>query len=238
MRHMVLTALLCLASEAQAAEISFTTEEYPPYSYRQGDRYFGIGVEQIQAMMKDAGLQYDMEMMPWARAYATAQTQSRHCVFAAAHIAERDGLFKWVEPLLIDRNILVSRQGADIKVTNLEDARQYTIGTQRGDYTADLLKEKGFAKVDLAADFSLTLKKLLSERIELMPMSQNVYTELRKQGTPIEEVMVFSEQKLGIACHKDVDDATIDKMQKALDMLIADGRQDKIFIKYGMQPSR
>lgn len=238
MRHMVLTALLCLASGAQATDISFTTEEYPPYSYRQGDQYFGIGVEQVQELMKDAGLRYGMEMMPWARAYATAQTQSWHCVFAAAHIAERDGLFKWVEPLLVDRNILVSRQGANIKVANLEDAKQYTIGTQRGDYTAGLLKEKGFTKVDLAADFNLTLKKLLSERIELMPMSQNVYTDLRKQGTPIDDVVLFSEQKLGIACHKDIDDATIGKMQQALDKLIADGRQDKIFVKYGMPPNR
>ncbi|CAN7542250.1 transporter substrate-binding domain-containing protein [Rhizobium sp. LjRoot30] len=238
MRHLIFAALLCLASGAQATDISFTTEEYPPYSYRQGDQYFGIGVEQIQELMKDASLPYSMEMMPWARAYATAQTQSWHCVFATAHIAERDGLFKWVEPLLVDRNILVSRRGAGIKVANLEEAKRYTIGTQRGDYTAGLLKEKGFPKVDLAADFNITLKKLLSERIELMPMSQNVYTDLRKQGTPIDEVVLFSEQKLGIACHKDVDDETIGKMQKALDKLIADGRQDKIFVKYGMPPNR
>lgn len=234
MKKIVLLAFLGMASAAQAQPIVFTTEDYPPYNFRDGAGYSGVGYEQVVAFMKDLGTDYTIDMMPWARAIALAESEPMHCVFTTAHIAEREGRFKWVEPLAIDRNVMIASQASGIKISTIAEARHYTVGTQRDDYTQALLERNGFPKIDLATDLNLTLKKLLSGRIDLMPISEKYYYELRQQGNPIESQFVLSEQKFSIACNKDFPEDILARMQTGLDKLIADGTQAALFRKYGM----
>jgi polar amino acid transport system substrate-binding protein len=133
-------------------------------------------VDQVDLLMKDAALKYSIEMMPRARALALAETQDMTCIFTTVHNQARDKHFKWVEPLRVDRTILVRRSGSSVNPGTLAEATKFVIGTQRGDFTADLLKEKIFLKVDLASDFNLSLKKPLAGRIDLMPAPRNVAT--------------------------------------------------------------
>lgn len=231
-----LAGSFALASSAFAQQsVAFTTESYPPFSYREpGGTYRGVGVDQIAIIMNEAGLPYTIEMMPWARALTLAQTRPRHCVFAAARTPEREPQFKWVAPLLLDVNILVRHAAYAVHATTLDEAKQFTIGTHREDYTESLLKSLGFPTIDLSADVDATLRKLLSNRIDMMPMSEGVYLKLKAEGVAIERVMTFSEQQLGIACNKDITDAEIDKMQARLDVLIKDGGQKAILKSYGI----
>src|SRR5690606_21862097 len=168
-----LLASLCLASGASAQdEITFTSESYPPFSYVDKDGVNrGAGVEQIAAIM-DGIAAYRMKIVPWARAIALAETTPMHCVFAAARTPEREDRFKWVVPLFIDRNVLVAHSGSGLTVTTIEEAKAHVVGTHREDYTEAILRGLGFTRLDLSADFDITLHKLLEGRIELMPMSQ------------------------------------------------------------------
>lgn len=216
--------------------IVFTTEDYPPYNFRENGVDKGVGYEQVVLMMKDIGIPYSIEMMPWARAFALAENEQMTCVFSTAHIPERDGRFKWVEPLAIDRNIIMSRKGSGIKVRNVDEARQYLAGTQRDDYTQALLERQGFPRIDLAANLDLTIKKLESGRIDLMPVSEQFYHKLVADGHPLEQQFVLTEQKFAIACNKAMPDDLVVKMQGALDRLIADGTQARIAAQYGLGP--
>jgi polar amino acid transport system substrate-binding protein len=231
--------LACLGFATAAASqqtLVFTTESYPPYSYREpGGNYRGVGIDQVEIIMQDLGVPHTMEIMPWARAIALTETSAMHCVFAAARTPEREAKFKWVVPLLVDRNILVRLSGSNVEASTLEEAKRYTIGTHREDYTEALLRNLGFPKTDISADVDTTLRKLLGGRIDMMPMSEGVYERLRADGTPIEKVILFSEQQLGIACHKDVPDDLIERMQANLDRLIKDGVQDAILQRYGLK---
>lgn len=235
MKRLALLLLLGTAPAAEAETIHFTTENYPPYNFRENGEYRGLGYEQVVALMKDTGVDYTIEMMPWARAIALAESEPLHCVFTTAHIAERNSRFKWVEPLAIDRNVMVAREGAGIKAITIAEAREYVVGTQRNDYTQQLLERNGFPKIDLATDLDLTLKKLLSGRIDMMPISERYYLELREQGHPIEKRFVLTEQKFSIACNVNFPEDIIRKMQAGLDKLIADGTQKALLTKYGMQ---
>ncbi len=233
---LLLLATVSFASGAIAEDsIVFTTESYPPFSYQEPDgTYRGVGIDQVDIIMKEAGTPYTLEIMPWARAITLAETQSMHCVFAAARTPEREPRFKWVVPLFVDRNILVRHAGSNITASTMDEAKRFTVGTHREDYTEGLLRSFGFPKIDLSADVDITLRKLLSDRIEMMPMSEGVYDKLKAEGTPIEKVMLFSEQHLGIACNKDVPDALIARMQANLDQLIKDGVQSAILKRYGI----
>ncbi|MCJ8519353.1 ABC-type amino acid transport substrate-binding protein [Pseudorhizobium tarimense] len=108
----LLFACLTAATCAHADEpLIFTTEAYPPFSFREQDgTNRGGGIDQLKAMIEEIGRPYDIQIMPWARAIALAETQPMHCVFAAARTPEREGRFKWVIPLFVNRSILVARE--------------------------------------------------------------------------------------------------------------------------------
>lgn len=234
-KRLMLLTLLCLPSfaAAQAATVTLLTEEYSPFSYREGKVLKGASIEQVDKIMTSAGIDYSIEMVPWTRAYSQAQTTPMTCVFTTAHSAQRDQIFKWVEPLLIDRNILVAKIGSSVSATDLDDAKKYTVGTHRGDYTEALLKDKGFTRIDLASDFSGTLRKLLNGRVDLMPISEP-YFEKIKAEQPLRRVALLASQAMGIACEKSFPDDLRAKMQDALNKLIADGTQKEIFARYGL----
>ena len=233
MKKLLLLAFLMLPTAAAAETVSFFTEEYAPFNYRDGKVIKGATVEQVEKVMADIGVDYTLELVPWARAYGMAQTTPMTCVFATAHNSTRDPLFKWIEPLLVDRNILITKTGSGVKADTLDEAKQYTVGTQREDYTETTLKENGFTKLDVASDFNATLRKLLGGRIDMMPISE-LYFDKLKQEQPLEMVTVLSTQPMGIACQKDFPDDLRRRMQVALDKLIADGTQRQIFQKYGL----
>lgn len=236
-KPLLLLALLSLpfAGPASAATVNFVTEEYPPFSYHEGKDLKGAAIEQVRMLMRKAGIDMSVEIMPWSRAYAATQATPMTCLFTTAHSPERDQLFKWVEPLLVDDNILVATASSGIPETDPDSTRRYVVGTHRGDYTEKLLKEKGFTRIDVASDFPSTLRKLLSGRIDLMPIS-SIYFEKLKLEHSLVRIATLSSQSLGIACEKSFPEALRERMQHALDELIADGTQRAIFEKYGLRP--
>ncbi|MCD2173713.1 substrate-binding periplasmic protein [Rhizobium sp. C4] len=227
-------AFTLAAGTASATDIRFVTETYPPLNYIEDGQVKGASMDQIRLIMKNAELPYSVEIMPWARALALAEIEPEFCVFSAVHNAERDRNFKWVEPLMKSRTLLIRKQGSKIAPKSLEEAKAYTIGTQRGDFTHDILKRNNFPKIDLATDLDLGLKKLASGRIDLMPISEKYYEKLKRDGAPVESVLTLAESTYSIACNRNVPDATITRMQQELDKLIADGTQHQIFDVYGV----
>lgn len=230
--YLLLAALIPITAEA--AEIKMVTEAYPPFNYREGDTYKGSSVEQIELLMKHAGIEYTMEMMPWARAIFLAENQEMHCVFTTVHNKERHGRFKWVEPLLTSRTVLIRKAGSQADPKTIDEAKAFRVGTQRDDFTQTILEENGFPRIDLAADLQLTLKKLMTGRIDLMPISSKYYDRLKREGEPIEATVVLAEDIYSIACNPSVPDELIDRMQTSLDRLAADGTQANLFEKYGL----
>lgn len=234
MKRSAILTLLVLAVPAQAETIKLNTEEYPPFNYRGENVYMGSSVEQVRLLMQDAGLDYSIEMMPWARALSLATTQQDHCVFTTVHNLERDPKFKWVEPLLTNRTVLVRKTGSGVNPSTIEEAKAYSVGTQRDDYTQTILEANQFPKVDLAVDQTLSLKKLLSGRIDLMPVSEDYFMVLKRQGKAVEVALVLTEDVYSIACNPGISDEVVAGMQSSLDKLIADGTQAMIFKKYGV----
>lgn len=157
------------------------------------------------------------------------------CVFSTAHTPERDREFKWVQPLVIGRSYLIKHKGSPVVATTLEQARQFSVGTWREDFTEALLRKLDFPKIDVANNMPATLKKLMNDRIDLMPISALYYDRLIREGQPIERVLTLSKQTIGIACQKEFPDDLLVKMQASLDRLIADGTQKQIFEQHGMQ---
>ncbi|WP_018236610.1 ABC transporter substrate-binding protein [Ensifer sp. BR816] len=237
MKQLILAFFLGLSAAAHAETIHFVTEEYPPYNFSTDKGPSGASVDQIALIMEAVKLPYEIEVLPWARAFALAEKEPFHCVFTTGHDTERDKKFKWIEPLLVDHMIMVRGKDSATRPRSLDEAREFIVGTQREDFSANYLKEHGFQKIDYAANLDSTLKKLIAGRVDLMMTSEKTFETMRADGKPVEAALVLEGKQYGIACHKDMPDEIVAGMQTKLNHLIAQGVQDRIFEHYGIRPA-
>ncbi|MEQ8354936.1 MAG: transporter substrate-binding domain-containing protein [Kiloniellaceae bacterium] len=226
-------ALSLVTGSVTAGEaLHLTTEEYAPFNYRNDGDIVGLGADQVKEIMRRSGVAYDMTLMAWSRAIGLAREKPMTCVFTTAHTVDRDAEFKWVEPLLVERTLLIRAAGSGVDPADLEAATAYRTGTQTGDYTVELLRNAGFPSIDLARDLDLTLKKLLSGRVDLMAVSESFFRRKQLEGVPVEEVAVLYEQVFSIACSLKTPDAIVARLQKALTAMIDDGSQAEILDRH------
>lgn len=238
MRHVIFALVFFLSGTAHAETLKLLTEEYPPYNFHENGTIRGASVEQAELIMKALGIEYSLEILPWARALSLTENQPRTCLFTTGHDDARDKRFKWVEPLLIDHMVMVRKAGSGVNPANIEEAKRFTVGTQREDFSANFLTKNNFPKIDLAADMETTVKKLLSDRIDLMMTSKKTFETMHDQGKALESALVLEGKLYGFACNLDLPDDLIVKMQAQLDALIGNGTQDRIMAKYGLRPNR
>lgn len=238
MKYIAFALVLLLCGPATAQPLKLLTEEYPPYNFSAGDGLTGASVEQADLIMKSLGMEYSIELLPWARAIALAESQPSTCVFTTGIDDDRSPRFKWVIPLLVDRMVMLKKAGSPVNPLDLEDARRFTVGTQREDFSSSYLSNNNFTKIDLAANMEATLKKLLGGRIDLMMTSEKTFETMRAEGQQVEAALTLDGKLYGFACNPTIPDATIAAMQAELDRLIRDGTQDRIFQKYGLRPNK
>ncbi|MCR6500238.1 transporter substrate-binding domain-containing protein [Shinella sp. CPCC 101442] len=238
MKTLLLTLCLSLAplSSTLADTIHFVTEEYAPFNYTKDGKITGIAVDQVETIAKAAGIDYSLEIMPWARAFAMAENQPNTCVFTTGYNRERAERFIWVNPLLKDQMVLLKRKGDAHAGLTIVKARELKVGSQRGDFAVEALELVGFKDIDLAADIDITLRKLISGRIDLMPTSIKTYKKLVKDGYAVEKAMLMAGQVYGLACNRQTPQGLIKGLQAELDKLILSGEQDRIFTAYGLPP--
>ena len=239
MKRLLLALGLSLAplSAPLAEPLHFITEEYAPFNFLKDGKITGITVDQVTAIAEAAGIDYTMEIMPWARAFAMVRSRSMHCIFTAGYNRERARQFAWITPTLKDEMVLLKRKDGSKGPASMKEALGMKVGSQRGDFAVEVLEGLGFTNIDLAADIDLSVRKLVSGRIDLMPTSIKTYESLVRRGEPVEKAMAMSGQIFGIACNKQTPPALIARLQAELNKLIASGGQDRIFAAYGLPPT-
>ena len=238
MRLAALALVLGFPAAADAQDLRLVTEEYPPYNFSRAGVITGASVEQAERIMGELALPYTLAILPWARALSLAENEPWTCVFTTGHDDERDKRFKWIEPLLVDRMVMVRKRGSGVNPATIDEAKRFTVGTQREDFSASFLQTNAFPKIDLAADVETTLKKLLSGRIDLMMTSQKTFETMQAEGRNVEPTLMLDGKLYGFACNRNLPDEFVVRMQARLDALIADGTQDRLFAKYGLRPNR
>jgi polar amino acid transport system substrate-binding protein len=221
---------------APTGTIVMLTEEYPPYGFTRGGEIVGSSVDQVRRIMAEVHPDYTLDVMPWARAIATAETSPDTCVFTTTWLPERNDRFKWVLPLNEDMLALVGRTGGRAAPVSIEAAKTSTVAVYRGDSGEIFAKANGFKHLDSAPSLELSLKKLLAGRVDFMLLTTSTVDDLRERGEPLEAIFNVETTRSGIACNPSVPDETIAAMQASLDRLIADGFQAEAVRRFHVTP--
>ncbi|MES2319615.1 MAG: ABC transporter substrate-binding protein [Pseudomonadota bacterium] len=219
---------------APAVPLYITTEYSPPTSMQEDGKVIGSATEKLREAMARSGTAYTLEMLPWKRAYTAATDRPNGCVYSTTRTPERERLFKWVGPTDEGEWVLLGRADRQYNLQTLEDARSLRIGTYHGDARDEYLRSRGFL-VDPAPNDYINPPKLMMNRIDLWAAGLrrgSAVLELNGWSTKIVPVLTFNKVKLYLACNQAVPDATIERLNAALDGMARDGTARRLERKY------
>lgn len=244
---MILIALvsfiLFFQSYGNCQGIKIVTEEYPPYNYTDNGKITGLSTDVVKAVLKDVGMDVEITVYPWKRAYDMALNEPNVLIYSIGRNAQRENLFKWVGVIAPYKVYFFAlKERADISIKSLDDAKKYKIGTTIDDAREQYLLSKGFekgAQIEEVGTNDLNVRKLFGKRIDLVPMPELLGYDLTKRSgfDPSQLIKVFelseiSSEGLYFAFSKDTSDEVLNKFRQALDKIKSDGTYDKIQAGY------
>ena len=237
-----LSTCLLWGYSAQASDILIVTESLPPYSYQDGDAVKGMSTEVVQAVLHEVGIQADIHVYSWTRAYLLALTKPNVLIYSISRTPEREELFQWIGEVAPQGSYLfklASRR--DIQLNTLDDAKAYRVGTWRDDVSEHYLIGKGFVRgkhLDNSGTPKQNILKLIKQRLDLTSDAElSFYHQARELGhDPALFVKAFRledlSQPLYMAFNRETPMVLVNAFRKALASIKRQGLYEAIHRKY------
>lgn len=223
-RLMLAAGLLCVSGIANA-KLTIATEHMPPKSMLVNGTVTGYGAERVKEIMRRAKVEYNLLILPWARAYVMALEQPDTCVFSAARTPDRESYFKWIAVTIETDYSLYALRERNLKVTSLDEVSELVIGTYIGDSRAEYLESRGFNVVKIGSH-EMNAQMLLKKRVDLWVTNRSSadFMLRREQlSEQIAHVLTFKQEKLYLACHPSLSERLQQAMQRAAQSMREDG---------------
>jgi polar amino acid transport system substrate-binding protein len=231
----LVTAEQARAEQARAEQItadpmiSVATESWPPFNYQAADgKIIGRATSKVHRIFELAGIDHQINLYPWARAYHLASTQPNTAIYTIIRTPSREDLFQWVCPLQKPARHFFFRQNqrTDIKIDTLKAAKNYHIGVTRNGFDQQYLQKNGFIEghdFEVAASDEVNLKKVLKGRLDVVIGTEFAILEyLQRVGRDKHEmVKVYAIDASSLypnclAFGLQTPKTTVDKVRKAL----------------------
>jgi polar amino acid transport system substrate-binding protein len=239
-------AFPCLASgqAISAKDLTYITEQFPPFNYQEDGKLKGISVELLETAWQKMGEDLNrsaIAVLPWTEGYKRTIEENNTVLFTVGRIPEREELFKWAGPIGSSWYVLLAKTEKNINVTTPEDLKKLKIGAIEDDLAIQLLSDKGVPKEDLV------LEKTSEPIIDMLKngsidaWAYNDVTgiwQLQKFGEKASDykvVYVFGSSDGYLAFNKGVPDSLVQSFQESLDSIKneKDGNDyEKILTKY------
>ncbi|GAB3186473.1 substrate-binding periplasmic protein [Hydrogenophaga aquatica] len=243
-RASVMLALAACALPATAHEtIRILTEEYPPFNYTDKGKVTGLATEVVQAVLKEIGIEGQIQSLPWARAYETAQNSENVLLYAVHRSKEREKLFKWIGPIMPTNFYLFAWKSRNLHVSDLRQAQTLQIGTVNQDIGEQFLIQQGFLpgrNLQSSGKYEQNYEKLKLGRIDLWVMNElSAYHIARQSGDDPSRVLqkvLFIPELSGngnyMAFGLKTSDALVERFRKGLETIKKNGTYDALQRKW------
>lgn len=227
-----LQLLFCISVQAETIK---AVTETTPYAFISNGEVSGPASAVVEATLADAGLDYQLGLYPWARAYDMALQQDNVLIYLIARTPEREQLFKWVgEVTRYEPHLYKLKARQNIQLSTLEDAKNYLIGVVRDDIRHEYLKQQGFTKLAVAAQNTDNIKLLFNEQIELLPLSEIDARRLCQvtgfDFNALERVITLDDLITGLylAYSHGTDDSIVERTRQSFERLRSNGKLDAL----------
>jgi len=141
----LIICVLLWTSLAGAEEITVVTEILPPWQTTDGRTVSGIATEIVEAALREADVEFHIEVYPWSRAYRLAMEKPNILIYSIIRTQERENLFKWAGVIgSVKEHFFHLANRDDIRLSNVQDAQKYLTIIPRDDFRHQFLVSKGF----------------------------------------------------------------------------------------------
>lgn len=139
-------ALFCVNTIA-APQLTIVTESLPPVQYVANGELVGSATKIVRAVLKKSGLDADIQIMPWARAYSIAKEKPNTLIYSIHRTPFREAQFHWIGPVA-DFNVALLEllPGPGNRINKIEDAKGFIVGVIRHSSPHEYLLRKGFTE--------------------------------------------------------------------------------------------
>ncbi|MHB8708985.1 MAG: transporter substrate-binding domain-containing protein, partial [Desulfuromonadales bacterium] len=119
---------------------------YPPYEFLdENGQPAGFNVELTRAIARQAGIEVDIQLRPWAEIREGLATRGIDAIEGMFYSPERDVTFDFSPPHSVVSHVIVVRKGMAIP-RNLEDLKGKSILVMQGDIMHDAAVKQGYAQ--------------------------------------------------------------------------------------------
>jgi polar amino acid transport system substrate-binding protein len=235
---MIAVIVFAMAGMLCAGEnITVVTENWKPYNYEEDGIFKGTSTEIVRAVLDRAGVNYTIELYPWARAYLMAQREKNILIYTIVRTPIRENLFKWIRPVAEPDRVsfykLTKRK--DIDIRSFEDVKKFRTGVLREDVKHQYLISLGFEEgkhIKPVVRQRQNFKKLLANRIDLVVLSEKNFSSemesFRVLKDELEEVLLLFEAIPYMAFSKNTSDEMVEMIVKSYDQLVYEGKVKKL----------
>lgn len=216
--------------------LHIVTTHLPPLVMESGNQA-GALRELVDALCRRLDVAPDVAFMPWRRALHLATTMPRTAIFPLTRQADREASFRWLAPLYKEHYIFMAQQGGSFDVQHPQDMRGKRIALLRGAAQSAILAELGFRHLVEASSIDDVHRYLLAgmadaafgERaiIHRSLVSRGQEKDFRL-SRPVRSTQAW------LAGSLDIGEAEARRYRAAMDEMIADGTQRRIFKQYGL----
>ncbi|MFE8070487.1 transporter substrate-binding domain-containing protein [Marinobacteraceae bacterium S3BR75-40.1] len=180
---LVLWFPLAVASEKVVLSIG----DWPPY-ISPDMKHNGVTSRVVVEAFARAGVEVELQVMPWARAKLMAREQVVDGTFAWSHKKERERYFLYSDAVAEYGYVFFHLRSRPFDWQTLADLKGMTVGgTLSYNYGDDFYKaaRSGLFTLELMSGDILNWRKLLAGRIDLFPQDINAgYAQLHKFFSP------------------------------------------------------
>lgn len=181
MRSAVLGLIFAVALlSAQAATVRIAAGELPPYATESRPDQ-GVALQIVRRAFELAGHEVRYHFLPWTRAQheTLAGLWDASAYWGASEQRRRDFLLS--DTILTEQWVMVHRRDVALDWRKLADLKPWRLGVIRDyTYTTEFwaLLKNGTLHGDYTPNDVLGLRKLLADRIDVIPMERNVACDL------------------------------------------------------------
>jgi polar amino acid transport system substrate-binding protein len=230
---------------AQEPVVRIVSERFPPFSYEEAGVAKGASTEVVRAVMEKAGLRYTIELLPWIRAFDTAQHEKNTFIYSVARTEEREGQLIWVGKICERRLALYClKERTDLLGHALTELPASTFAVVQGDASADLLRKLGVGDRNLHvlrdAGSDLAANHVAEGRSDFF-VSNPERMQHTVKGTPLEDrfrqhSVLWEGDGYYLAANPASDRALVGRVREAFGSLAASGALKGIFARALAKP--
>lgn len=220
-----------------------TDAAYAPFESMDGDKIVGFDVDFLDAVMKEAGYEYELKNIGWDPLFAAIQGETADLAISAITINEdRKQTYDFSAPYFESRNMILVPEGSDIK--SAEDLKGKVVAVQNGTTGQEAVES-------LLGDNDENIKKFENNVLAIMELlkggadavvADNSVVQTYVKNNPDKKLVAipdedsFDPEFYGLMFPKGSDlKADIDKAVKAV---IEDGTYSEIYKKwFGEEPN-